>query len=241
MHSFAARGATIRATATLAGHWSQAKQETYVGDTRAIYRHTVHVAREDLGTSGTDEDRISRYAQRISENRQRRASIHWQPDPTLEFALLHDNPSLTPKPGAAPAEVHQTLAPVGAARTFAGSPSVAFTTDGSPQTVSVNQRREQPGRSQERRPDVVDRPVAPLRHAPGVPAEPIARERWARETERLEALRVSANGGQQAIATPELLTGTIRPRNRPSLPTAPQPRPQSQTTRPRATGPSPTR
>ena len=50
MHSFPAQGATVHGTATLAGHWSQAKQETYVGDTRAIYRHTVHVAREDLGT-----------------------------------------------------------------------------------------------------------------------------------------------------------------------------------------------
>ena len=75
LHSFPAQGATVQGTATLAGHWSQAKQETYVGDTRAIYRHSVHIAREDLGTDGTDEDRIGRYAQRISENRQRQASI----------------------------------------------------------------------------------------------------------------------------------------------------------------------
>ena len=66
-HSFPAQGATVHGTATLAGHWSQAKQQTYVGDTRAIYRHTVHLARDDLGTDGTDEDRIDRYAQRIAE------------------------------------------------------------------------------------------------------------------------------------------------------------------------------
>ena len=34
MHSFPAQGATVQGTATLAGHWSQAKRETYVGDTR---------------------------------------------------------------------------------------------------------------------------------------------------------------------------------------------------------------
>ncbi|MGH2928525.1 MAG: AAA family ATPase, partial [Solirubrobacteraceae bacterium] len=87
LHSFPAQGATVRGTATLAGHWSQAKRETYVGDTRAMYRHSVHVAREDLGTDGNDEDRINRYAQRISENRQRLASIHRARDPTLRLAI----------------------------------------------------------------------------------------------------------------------------------------------------------
>jgi conjugative relaxase-like TrwC/TraI family protein len=81
MHSFPAQGATVQGTATLAGHWSQAKRETYVGDTRAIYRHTVHVAREDLGVSGTDEDRVARYARRIAANRQRLASISSAIDP----------------------------------------------------------------------------------------------------------------------------------------------------------------
>jgi hypothetical protein len=44
----------------------------YVSDTRAIYRHSVHVAREDLDTDGTDEDRIRRQAQWISHSRQRK-------------------------------------------------------------------------------------------------------------------------------------------------------------------------
>jgi hypothetical protein len=87
LHSFPAQGATFRGSATLVGHWSQSKQETYVGDTRAIYRHTVHVAREDLGTEGTDENRIGRYAQRISADRQRHASIRSAPDPTLQLAV----------------------------------------------------------------------------------------------------------------------------------------------------------
>lgn len=86
MHSFPAQGATVRGTATLAGHWSQAKHETYVGDTRAVYRHSVHVAREDLGVDGTDEDRIARYAQRIAENRQRRASVRSGMDGTVKLS-----------------------------------------------------------------------------------------------------------------------------------------------------------
>ena len=103
MHSFPAQGATVRGTATLAGHWSQAKQETYVGDTRAVYRHSVHVAREDLGLDGTHEDRVARYAQRISENRQRQASIRQTLDPALKLAV--DVPEKRPiqTPEASPA------------------------------------------------------------------------------------------------------------------------------------------
>ena len=98
LHTFPAQGATVHGTATLAGHWSQAKQETYVGDTRAIYRHSVHLAREDLGTDGTDEDRIGRYAQRISTNRQRHASIRQTLDRTRRLAV--DLPKRQPLPRA---------------------------------------------------------------------------------------------------------------------------------------------
>jgi hypothetical protein len=95
MHSFPAQGATVSGTATLAGHCSQSKHETYVGDTRAIYRHSVHVAREDLGVDGHDDDRLARYAQRISENRERRASIHYALDPRHHLAVtLPDNQPL---------------------------------------------------------------------------------------------------------------------------------------------------
>ncbi|MGH3026814.1 MAG: hypothetical protein ACRDLR_10235, partial [Gaiellaceae bacterium] len=100
LHSFPAQGATVRGASTLAGHWSQAKRETYVGDTRAVYRHSVHVAREDLGTDGTDEDRANRYAQRISENRQRLASIRRARDPTLRLAI--DLPGTQPPRPTAP-------------------------------------------------------------------------------------------------------------------------------------------
>ncbi len=56
-----------------------------MSDTRAIYRHTVHVARDDLGVDGTDEDRIARYARRIADNRRRLASIRSALDPTLQL------------------------------------------------------------------------------------------------------------------------------------------------------------
>jgi conjugative relaxase-like TrwC/TraI family protein len=87
MHSFPAQGATLRGTAALGGHWSQAKKETYVGDTRAVYRHTVHVARTDLGADGNDQDRVARYAQRIASSRERYASIRHAADPSQSIAV----------------------------------------------------------------------------------------------------------------------------------------------------------
>jgi hypothetical protein len=142
LHSFPAQGATVRGTATLAGHWSQAKQETCVGDTRAIYRHSVHVAREDLGTDGTDEDRLHRYAQRISENRQRQASIRHALDRTRQLAV--DLPEQRRLAG-----VHRSagaMRPSNASReaspsTRAGSPIVG-TPDGSLQQARRHGRVE---------------------------------------------------------------------------------------------------
>ena len=55
------------------------------------------LAREDLGTDGTDEDRIDRYAQRISTNRQRHASIRQTLDRTRRLAV--DLPKPQPLPG----------------------------------------------------------------------------------------------------------------------------------------------
>jgi conjugative relaxase-like TrwC/TraI family protein len=196
MHSFPAQGATVHGTATLAGHWSQAKQETYVGDTRAIYRHTVHVAREDLGTDGTDEDRINRYAKRISENRHRHASIRSDLDPTVQIAMpipyprpLRHLPAQSPEPRlpdpaslnastsardastgtTAPRDAHETR-PV----------SSAGGTTGQPKRISSNERLG----------GVEGTPTGHLVQALGpMPDERIARERWERQARRLEALR----------------------------------------------------
>jgi hypothetical protein len=210
MHSFSAQGATVRGTATLGGHWSQAKRETYVGDTRAIYRLTVHVAREDLGVAGTDEDRIARYAQRIAENRQRLASIRSALDPTLQ--LPPDLTAQVPIPSLASEQPSRTQLPAQA----------RASSDTSPGSVARAQRDTSraaaPDRPQDAElagpPDWLVQQLGPR------PEERIALERWEREAGRLKALQGGrshpAPSGQQP-AKP-----TSPPPMRPSGPSPPR-------------------
>ena len=208
MHSFPAQGATVQGTATLAGHWSQAKRETYVGDTRAIYRHTVHVAREDLGVDGTDEDRIARYAQRIAENRQRLASIRSALDPTLQ--LPPDLPAQKPIPSQASEQPRTTQPPARAS------------TDPSPESAARTPRDMS-------RPDATNRPppakpASPpdllLQQLGPRPQERIARERWEREAGRLQALQ----GGRShpAPSAQQPAKPSSPPPTRPSRPSPPR-------------------
>ena len=235
LHSFPAQGATVHGSATLAGHWSQAKQETYVGDTRAIYRHTVHLAREDLGTDGTDEDRIGRYAQRISHSRQRHASIRRALDPTLRLAV--DLPDHQAMPWAAdPCEASKPgdASPRSSTRTTRHLPPdtlvPAAASDLSPAIHAGDDPRVQ------RHPQVdgqlerllVDPPEQLIRALGPVPQERVARERWGREARRLAAL------GRQADAphapTPHSTRRpALAPRAPNSPPTTPPPRSSSPT------------
>jgi len=184
MHSFPAQGATLHGTATLAGHWSQAKRETYVGDTRAVYRHSVHIAREDLGTDGTDDDRISRYAQRISENRQRQASIRSPLDTRLQLAIrLPDHEpragqtrELTMAPQAGTRPVQALAAPA------ARDPSPHVT----PNRLPLRAEQEQIER-------LLGEPAEHTNRAPGPrPEERIAQERRERDARRVAALSPQA-------------------------------------------------
>jgi conjugative relaxase-like TrwC/TraI family protein len=209
MHSFPAQGATVQGTATLAGHWSQAKRETYVGDTRAIYRHTVHISREDLGIDGTDEDRIARYAQRIAENRQRLASIRSALDPTLQ--LPPELPTHEPIPGLARVQSFRTQLPA-PARACDTSPGSAA------QAQRDTSRAAAPDRPQNAEPaSPPDWLVQQLGPRPG---ERIARERWERETARLKALQ----GGRShpARSTRQPTKPTSPPPTRPSGPSPPR-------------------
>ena len=79
MHPNPAQGATVARTATL-GHAIADRNSVYVADTRARYGHTVHLAREDFGSDGTDADRLARYASALSELRAQRASISYRRD-----------------------------------------------------------------------------------------------------------------------------------------------------------------
>jgi hypothetical protein len=195
MHSFPAQGATVNGTATLAGHWSQAKRETYVGDTRAVYRHSVHVAREDLGLDGTDEDRLGRYAQRISENRRRQASIHSALDPTLRLAtVLPDQKPIPgvaalPAPSGPPATLAKTssdTSPTPAARAEQDmsdeAPAAAARDASTAQPTAAAAGAEATGTT-----EWLAKQLGPR------PDERIARERWDREAQRLKALP----GGRQ--------------------------------------------
>jgi conjugative relaxase-like TrwC/TraI family protein len=178
MHSFPAQGATVQGTATLAGHWSQAKRETYVGDTRAIYRHTVHVAREDLGVDGTDEDRIGRYAQRIAENRQRLASIRSALDPTL--TLVPDLPAQEPIPGLASVQPCRTELPAPARASSDTSPGSASRAEHETSRAASTDRPQNA--------ELGGPPDRFVQQAGPRPEERIARERWEREAGRLKAL-----------------------------------------------------
>jgi conjugative relaxase-like TrwC/TraI family protein len=199
MHSFPAQGATVHGTATLAGHWSQAKRETYVGDTRAVYRHTVHVAREDLGVDGTDEDRTARYAQRITQNRQRLASIRSALDPTPQLSPklpaqvpIPSLPSMQPR--STPARASSDSSPGSAARANHDRPYPAATT--------------QPPTAEPTGP-----PVWLAEQLGPRPEERITRERWEREAERLNALQ----GGGRSQRTP----ATQQPAKPPTPPAHP--------------------
>jgi conjugative relaxase-like TrwC/TraI family protein len=222
LHSFPAQGATVQGTATLAGHWSQAKQETYVGDTRAVYRHSVHLARDDLGLAGTDEDRISRYAQRISENRQRQASIRLALDPTARRPVrMPDGP-----PVANRASARGGLGPREA--TVKSSPSHCDPSPihAQPHSVSRETVREPPIRTNPEswQADPVDHGdrahVGPRQRAiadRASPAERVAHERAEREALRLSGLRPRSGPQPQAAAPPPAVPTS---RHEPSAPAA---------------------
>ena len=216
LHSFPAQGATVHGTATLAGHWSQSKQETYVGDTRAIYRHSIHLAREDLGTHGTDEDRIGRYAQRISANRQRHASIRSASDLTLQLAVrLPDQQPLRAAPAAASRPGNTSLkrsmfTADASSRAVRGAAGVT-----SPDAPAAGEARQQRAHPEQHLRRLLDDPPEHLLRALGpVPAERIGRERWEREARRLEALPPQSNINPRpapARPMPQASQSTTRP------------------------------
>ena len=203
LHTFPAQGATVHGTATLAGHWSQAKQETYVGDTRAIYRHSVHIAREDLGTNGTDEDRIARYATRISANRQRHASIRQTLDSTQRLAV--DLPERQPLPPVA--DVARALGPRDPSREVSAFRDAC---------------RQQPARVLEQLERALSDPPEHLIRALGPPPdEQIARERWEREAQRLQALQPHAHTVERVAPPRPSATDPVPSRHAPASPPAP--------------------
>ncbi|HEX6359468.1 MobF family relaxase, partial [Actinophytocola sp.] len=89
-HTFPEQGATEAGTAEL-GHPVQGKESSYVAASRAKYRHSVHVAREDLlideelDTPGIvteipDEEFFGRYADKLQRSQRKQASIAYPLD-----------------------------------------------------------------------------------------------------------------------------------------------------------------
>jgi conjugative relaxase-like TrwC/TraI family protein len=226
LHSFPAQGATVHSTATLAGHWSQAKQATYVGDTRAIYRHSVYVAREDLGTDGTDEDRIDRYAQRISANRQRHASIRRALDRSQRLAVeLPDRQQLPSASDLSHALGMRCTSPERLTSTRDTSPSTATQAaagDTPPETFDARHARP-PERGEDQRQrehELADPPEQVTAALEPPPQERVARERWEREAHRLAALgpRAGTPPAPTARTTPRPALGPHAPTSPPTTP-----------------------
>ena len=228
LHSFPAQGATVHATATLAGHWSQAKQQTYVGDTRAIYRHSVHIAREDLGTGDTDEDRICRYAQRISANRQRHASIRQTLDRTRRLAVdlpqrqplagvtdLHSAPAPhDPSPQARPSTRDMSQSTASTAAATGPTREISAANDARRQHRAPFAEQLEPARS--------DLPKHLIRLLGPPPQQRIARERWDRETQRLQALQPQTqSAGRTARPASPSITDPVPSPHSPATPPPP--------------------
>lgn len=135
----------------------------------------MHVAREDLGVEGRDQDRISRYAQRIAQNRQRQVSTRSAVDWTLKLAVdLPDRPTPldSPSAGEAPQPSESSHeAPVG--QTHDQEPA----------------REDHILKGQLVQSELFMRALGPL------PQERVAHERWEREARRLQALRANARAG----------------------------------------------
>ena len=204
LHSFPAQGATVHGTATLAGHWSQAKQETYVGDTRAIYRHTVHIGREELGTDSNENDRVNRYAQRISNNRRREASIRSALDASLQLAV--HLPDQQPIPGRVGSRKDSTLRVD--ARTDHTRAASGVVNSLAQQSVDVRAQVE----------PAIDGPEHLVHPLGPRPEERIARERWERQARRFDALPRQTPGQKQPVPIPPSCSTPTAPAHTSAVP-----------------------
>lgn len=99
-HPFPMQGATFKYVGSLWGHWSQRKEETYSGDTRAKYWLDVHTDRESMGLNlATDDKRYAKWAERLKVPWHRLASITYEETPDATVAIGVGVPELLP-PGA---------------------------------------------------------------------------------------------------------------------------------------------
>ncbi len=80
-HIYRQQGATVERAVVLTGGWQTSKESSYVQASRARKGTEWHLAREELGTEGTDLDRIERLAKKMSSSRAQTPSVEYS---TLE-------------------------------------------------------------------------------------------------------------------------------------------------------------
>ncbi len=90
-HVYRQQGATVDHAVVLTGGWQTSKETAYVQATRARHGTDWHLARDQLGEEGHDPDRITRFAQRMSNSRLQAPSIDYHERPDTAW-----NPSRDP-------------------------------------------------------------------------------------------------------------------------------------------------
>jgi conjugative relaxase-like TrwC/TraI family protein len=85
-HVYRQQGATVERAVVLTGGWQTTKETAYVEATRARQRTDWHIARQDLGQQGQDNDRLTRLAQRMTRSRAHTPTTTHQalPDPAWD-------------------------------------------------------------------------------------------------------------------------------------------------------------
>jgi conjugative relaxase-like TrwC/TraI family protein len=77
-HIYRQQGATVERSVVLTGGWQTSKESAYVQASRARQGTDWHLAREELGTEGTDIERIERLAQKMRTSSSQTPSVEYQ-------------------------------------------------------------------------------------------------------------------------------------------------------------------
>jgi hypothetical protein len=78
-HIYRQQGATVERAVVLTGGWQTSKESSYVQASRARSGTEWHLAREELGTEGTDLERIDRLAGKMRSSRAQTPSVDYEP------------------------------------------------------------------------------------------------------------------------------------------------------------------
>ena len=226
LHSFPAQGATVHGTATLAGHWSQAKQR----DLRRRHPRDLppQRPRRPRGPRHRRHRRGPHRPLRPADLRQPPTPRQHPPNPR-PHAAARRRPAQTP---AAPRrDIPSELGPRDpspetspSTRDTSLSTAVpAAASDVSREASAVSDAcRQQPAPVLEQLERALSDPPEHLIRALGPPPdERIARERWEREAQRLQALHPQAHTVERAAPPRPSLTDPVPSRHPPASPPAP--------------------